>query len=294
MAQTPQFLNRPGGRRVAVHDLTPQASPDAPVVLLSHPAPGSGAFDPDPGATAAHGVRLLSLDRPGYGGSDSVAEADGFATIPAAADDAAALLEAVLPAGGRAGVAGWSAGGRVALALAARRPDLVSRVAAIATPAPDEEVGWVPDEYRAQVAALRGRPAPEVHAALTAAFEPMLAALSGPARFAMFGVADVDAPVLAGDDVADRLSAMADEAEAKGSAGMVADIISYMLQPWGFERADVRAPALLAYGGADPIGPEHGRWWAAALPDARLEVHDELGHLLVVPTWDRTLAHLTG
>ena len=52
-------INRDGHRR-RVHDLTPDAPADAPVVLLCHAAPGSGAFDPDPAVTAARGVRLLS------------------------------------------------------------------------------------------------------------------------------------------------------------------------------------------------------------------------------------------
>jgi hypothetical protein len=43
------------GRTVAVHDLTPNAPADAPVVLLCHSAPGSGSFDPDPDATAVAG-----------------------------------------------------------------------------------------------------------------------------------------------------------------------------------------------------------------------------------------------
>lgn len=75
-------------------------------------------------------MRLVALDRPGYGGSDPVV----------AAVDAAAVLEKVLPAGATAGVAGWSSGGRVV--LAALRPDLVGRVAVIGTLAPDEEVPW--------------------------------------------------------------------------------------------------------------------------------------------------------
>src|SRR5918997_3625352 len=89
------------GRTVAVHDLTPDAPTDAPVVLLCHAAPGSGAFDPDPETTAARGVRLLALDRPGYGGSDAVQ--DGFATVGDAADDAAALLTGTLAAGAAPG-----------------------------------------------------------------------------------------------------------------------------------------------------------------------------------------------
>src|SRR3954449_12040371 len=91
------------GRAVAVHDLTPGAPADAPVVLMCHAAPGSGSFDPDPEVTAAAGIRLIEVDRPGYGGSDPVK--DDFATIGLAAGDAAAGLADVLPAGGRGGAA---------------------------------------------------------------------------------------------------------------------------------------------------------------------------------------------
>ena len=142
-------LVRPG-RRVAWHDLTPEAPAGAPVVLLSHAAPGDGSFDPDPAVTAAHGVRLVAPDRPGYGGSDPVG-ADEFASIDLAADDAAALLDELLAPGGTAGVVGWSAGGRVALALAARRPELVDRVAVLGSPARTSRCrgsGRVPARHR--------------------------------------------------------------------------------------------------------------------------------------------------
>src|SRR5690349_18219262 len=92
------------GRSIAVPDLIPDGPADASVVLLCHLAPGSGTFDPDPGATAAHAVRLVGVDRPGYGGSAPLE--DAFATIGGAADDAAAVLTAMLPVGATAGVAG--------------------------------------------------------------------------------------------------------------------------------------------------------------------------------------------
>jgi pimeloyl-ACP methyl ester carboxylesterase len=288
---TQHLLRRPDGRRVAMHDLTPDAPAGAPVVLLCHAAPGSGAFDPDPAATAAQGIRLVAPDRPGYGGSDPVS-GGAFATVETAADDAAAVLESVLPPGGTAAVAGWSAGGRVALALAARRPDLVGRVAVIGTPAPDEDVPWIPEEKRAGVEALRGAPAEAAHEALTAAFGPVLVALSGDARFGLVGIDEVDGPVLAEQGVADRVRAMLDEALAQGGAGMVADIAGYTLRPWGFDPADVAAPVLLGYGSADAIGHAHGVWWQRALPDARLEMVPGAGHLLVVPFWRRVLTHL--
>ena len=275
------------GRTVSVHDLTPDAPADAPVVLLCHAAPGSGAFDPDPVVTAARGVRLLSLDRPGYGGSEPV---DGLATVGGAADDAAALLAEVLPDGATAGVAGWSAGGRVALALAARRPELVGRVALVGTPAPDEAVPWYGDDNRAMVDALRGRAVPDAVAALTAAFAGF--PLDAEALLDLSGVGKADAAVLT-PAVRARLLASLDAATAQGLAGMVADLAGYTLADWGFTPSQVAADVLLAYGADDErVPPAHGEWYHAQLPSSQLEVWPEVGHLVVVPAWRRVLDHL--
>jgi pimeloyl-ACP methyl ester carboxylesterase len=278
------------GRTVAVHDLTPDAPAGAPVVLLCHAAPGSGAFDPDPAATAAHGVRLLSLDRPGYGASDPVG--DAFATVGDAADDAAALLAEVLPDGATAGVAGWSAGGRVALALAARHPGLVGRIAAIGTPAPDEEVPWYGDENRAMVEALRGLPPRAATAALTAALATLPVDPDG--LLALAGVADADAAVLT-PPVRDGLRAMLGVAAAQGHTGMIADLVGYTLADWGFTPPQVAADVLLAYGADDErVPPAHGEWYRDRLPSAELQVWPGVGHLVVVPAWGRVLEHLRG
>jgi pimeloyl-ACP methyl ester carboxylesterase len=288
---TPRFFTRPGGRRIAVRDLTPDAPADAPVVLFCHIAPGSGAFDPDPEVTAARGVRLITVDRPGYGGSDPTG--DEFASVGLVTADAVAVLEDVLAPGATAGVIGWSAGGRVALSVAARRPDLVSRVAVIGTPAPDDEVSWIPEEYKAGIEALQGASAADAHAALTAAMGPMVESMTGDDRFAVLGVGEADAAVLARPGVADRLRVMIDETFEQGVAGMVEDVAGYTLQPWGFEPADVAADVLLGYGADDTLGEPHGRWWQQALPKAHLEIVPDVGHLVVVPFWDRALAHVT-
>jgi pimeloyl-ACP methyl ester carboxylesterase len=84
--------------------------------------------------------------------------------VASAADDLAAVLDTLHAE--RVGVAGWSAGGRVALALAARRPDLVDRVAVLGTPAPDEEEPWIEPEQRAQLERLRNLAPEEVHSEL--------------------------------------------------------------------------------------------------------------------------------
>lgn len=278
------------GRTIAVHDLTPDAPTDAPIVLLCHAAPGSGSFDPDPEITVAARVRLLGVDRPGYGGSDPVK--DAFATIDLAADDVAAVLADVLPENGTAGVAGWSAGGRVALALAARHPALVGRVAVIAAPAPDEEVPWYGDENRAMIDALRGLPVADADTQLTAVFEGMLAAAGDEVLMGLAGVDDADARVLTAP-VRERLRAMLDSAIAQGASGLVADLGGYTLADWGFTPAQVAADVLLVYGADDQrVPPAHGEWYREQLPSAELELWPGAGHLVVVPAWQRVLSHL--
>ena len=80
---------------------------------------------------------------------------------------------------------------------------------------------------------------------------------------------------------------------AQGVTGLAADIARYSLQPWGFDLSEVRPKTLLLYGSQDPIAASrHGRWWQQRLPDARLEMVPQAGHLLVIPMWQRVLSHL--
>ena len=277
------------GRRVAVHRL---ADGSRRTVLFFHAAPGSGRFDPDPAATEKRQVTLLAPNRPGYGDSDPVT-GQAWASVASAADDTAEMLQQQMKSG-RVGAAGWSAGGRVALALAARHPDLVDRVVIMATPAPDEAVPWIPPEQKLGLAALRGRPPAEVHAALSAQLSQMVPAGASPtAALAMLSQGPDDVDALAAPGARDRLIAMLQEALAQGMAGVAADIAGYCLKPWGFEPAQVHAKTLCLYGQKDPIaGTRHGAWWQKNLPDARLEMVPATGHLLVVPMWARALSFL--
>lgn len=114
-----------------------------------------------------------------------------------------------------------------------------------------------------------------------------------PAAPAVLGANPADEAALASHGARDRLAAMLAGAFAQGAAGMVADIAGYCLQPWGFASAEVRDKTLLLYGARDPIAAQrHGSWWQRQLPDARLEMSPGAGHLLVMPTWRRALAHL--
>src|SRR5262245_23933202 len=104
-----ETLRLPDGRRLAWAEW---GRPDGPPVLLLHSSPGSRLLDPDPAATAAAGVRLLTVDRPGFGGSEPNPDptfagfAADLATLAAELD----LRDLALM--------GWSGGGQYALAAA--------------------------------------------------------------------------------------------------------------------------------------------------------------------------------
>jgi pimeloyl-ACP methyl ester carboxylesterase len=70
-------------------------------------------------------LRIVAYDQRGHGASDSP-DRDGYST-EALADDLAAVLEEVLPAGRKAVLAGHSMGG-MAIMAAAPRPDVLGRV----------------------------------------------------------------------------------------------------------------------------------------------------------------------
>ena len=281
-----QTITLPDGRTVAYDVIGPD---DGPVVVLHHAAPGSRRFDPDPAVTAAAGVRLVTIDRAGYGDSDPL-PATTLPTIPQHAADAAAVLDHL---GIRSAVlAGWSAGGRVAAALAAARPDLAAALFLIGAPAPDDEVPWIDDAYRPAIAAMRAAPA--------GAVELMVANLTAPGggddaaggETALLTAGPADDALLAGDvALRDRIVAMLAAAMAQGPVGVAADIVSYTVADWGFDPASIGAPTTCLYGADDLlVAPAHGEWWAARIPAAELDVVDGAGHLVVVPAWPRVVA----
>jgi pimeloyl-ACP methyl ester carboxylesterase len=271
------------GRRLALDERGPA---DGQVVLFLHPAPGSRLLDPDPAVTARRAVRLFSADRPGYGAS-SPPPSGAVPTLAAAADDLAEALSHL--AVGPVGVVGWSSGGRVALALAARHPGLVRAVTLVATPAPDEQVRWIPDGYREALAAMRAEPSSAM-----AMLTPMLEG-AAPDVGAVAAGADDEAALARRPDRRGRLIAMLQEGQCAGAAGAAADIIAVNVAPGADQLDAVTAPVSLFYGEADDLVPAaHGRWWAEALPNSRLVIVPGIGHLVALTAWDGILTSVCG
>ena len=284
-----EIIRLKSGRRVALHQLAKGSRQQT--IVFCHPAPGAGNLNPDPEETTKRQVTLISVDRPGYGDSETIRD-DEWVSVATSADN----LDEVLKQSniGQVGVAGWSAGGRVALALAARHPNLVDRVAIIGTPAPDEIVPWIPAEQKQVLENLRDLPPAKVHQELAAQFSSMLSHdSSNEALLSLIGYGPADAKILVLPGASNRLLFMLQAAFAKGTAGLAADVAGYCLQSWGFEPAQVQAKTLCLYGSKDPIANlRHGNWWQKNLPNARLEMAPDAGHLLIIPMWRRVLSHL--
>ena len=287
-----------GGRRLG---LTAFGDPAMErVVVLCHPAPGAGGFDPDPPVTSHWGVHVISVDRPGYGSSTPLDDEvrPGIGTW---ADDLAEYVTLVIEQAretGRTpldkiGVVGWDAGGRVALAMAARHPGLVDRVAVVATPAPDSAVPWVPEEQRTVLEELLRLPVPEAKRRLRERLGGGLPNGRPGVELLASGEADLallDAPGLRG-----RLERMLQHAYDQGAVGVADDLLSSARDDWGFDLDDVKAPTLLVYGAKDRLVPSaHGRWYRRHLRGAstHLTVVPRAGHLVIAPAWQRVLQHV--
>jgi pimeloyl-ACP methyl ester carboxylesterase len=64
-----------------------------------------------------------------------------------------------------------------------------------------------------------------------------------------------------------------------GVDGWVDDDLA-MLQPWGFDVADISVPVLVRYGLTDVfVPPSHGEWLAANVPGCIVKVSDAAGHM---------------
>jgi pimeloyl-ACP methyl ester carboxylesterase len=291
------------GRRVGVTTLGDPVAER--VVVFCHPAPGSSMFDPDPDESANRDVHIVSLDRPGYGSSDPWP----FGTWPSivrAADDIAEYIRDMKRYEGPIGVhrppaigiAGWSAGGRVALAFAARHTDLVDRVAVVATPAPNEHVRWIPPELQKLSDELGQQPPDVALSRLSAMMQGQADAVNaadgeGAVPLDLLGAGPADAGALHRRGLHDRLGRMLFDAFRQGAAGVAGDVLSYTARPWGFDPKDVQAKTLIVGGQADPIaGNAHAAWYQKALPDARTEMVPGVGHLVIAQAWGRVLSHL--
>lgn len=245
------------------------ATDGAPGVLALHPLALSGAVWNGAGDGAAARLGLIGLDARGHG--DSPWDGKSF-TVEDMADDAAAVIEAT--ASGPVGVIGLSMGGSTALVLAARHPELVSRVVIA-----DGSACYGPD--RVEVWAERAR---------SAEFKPRTEQLEFQ-RDRWFGTAFRAAHPETVSRVCDlflRTSGAAHAAACRALGGLDA----------ADQLGRISAPALVVVGSEDyATPPAMARAIAAGIPGAELMVLAGARHMSLVErpsAWARIEAHLCG
>ncbi|WP_448003504.1 alpha/beta fold hydrolase [Agromyces bauzanensis] len=253
------------GRVLRAYDAGPDAASTL-VLVWHHGSPQTGApLDPVVAAAAARGIRLISYARPSYGGSSPNPGRD----VASAAADVAAVADAFSV--DRFAAMGASGGAPHALAGAALEPVRVRAVVSIAGIAPfTEAFDWFagmrsPDALRA---ALDGREA-RARFAETEEFDPE-----------QFLPADYAA--LEGEWVS--LGTDVGRSDAFGPDGLIDDDVAFT-SPWGFDLEQVTAPVLLVQGEGDRVVPRtHAAWMLSRLPNARLWMRLDDGHVSVLGT----------
>jgi len=255
-------------------------TPGSPTaVFWLHGSPNVGS-PPEPlfAAAEANGLRWVSYDRPGYGGSSPH---DGR-TVSSAAADVAAVADAL--GIGRFAVLGHSGGGPHALACAALLPERVIAAVSVSAPAPfdanglDWFAGWSPGIAAENRAAVGGRAALEAHWA-EAEPEDM-------------GAFFTEADIAALDGSWSWLADVAGQAMQQGSEGLAEDTLA-AVRPWGFWPSAISVPVLIMHGARDKMVPcAHGEWLAARCPAAELRAVPDAGHITVLDSAPQALQWL--
>jgi pimeloyl-ACP methyl ester carboxylesterase len=262
--------------------------PSGQPVLLFHGSPSSRLFCPDPAATAAAGVHLVTIDRPGYGRSD---HQPGRTILDWPAD-----VEQLVDTTGlaRFAVVAHSSGGPYALACATRMPGRVTRIALVSCVVPIDEVpaaeAELDDSGRELVELARRNP--EEAAAGIATAASWLA--HEPDRFLTLPRPASDAQLLQDPQIRAMYLAAVREAVRQGLSGYASDEVLER-RPWGFRLADVEADVTVWHGDRDQYIPRpHVEAMAGRLRRARTEFYPDLAHGLIVQRWATVLDDLVG
>jgi pimeloyl-ACP methyl ester carboxylesterase len=226
------------------------------------------------------GIRLISYDRPGYGGST----ARPGHTVASGAEDVRAIAEAL--GHDRLGIWGQSGGGPYALACAALLPDMAVAVGARASLAPYGVEGF---DYFAGMGELNAEDIklffsdPEASRRMRRkAWEEARSATPEQLAEVMKSVlSPVDAEAMTGG-LAQWLADSARDGLAAGDQGWWDDGVSHVTS-WGFDLHDIRVPVKIWHGRQDRSVPvQHGEWLAAAVPGAEADISDSDGHLTMI------------
>ena len=248
-----------------------------PVISL-HGTPGCRLNrHPNEELVRSAGARMISYDRPGYGGSDR----HRGRTVADVASDVAAIADRLGLE--RFSVSGASGGGPHALAVAALLGDRVIRAACVMSLAPFAALGagWFTGMDPENVAefgwALEGEERLAAELELHDTEQRERVAVDPAKMLENFDLPESDKQVLGRQDFAAMWREVTIEQTRNGVWGWVDDDLAFV-SGWGFDPATIAVPTLVWYGTSDVIvPPRHSEWIASAVPGAVVR-RTEFGH----------------
>ena len=257
----------------------------APVVLF-HGSPSSRLFCPNETVTTSAAVRLITIDRPGYGRSDF----DPERTMLGWVDDVTELIDALGLA--RFALVAHSSGGPYALACATKLASRLTAVSLISSVAPLDEVPSAYDQLaqdeRTLVELAREDPAAAMRQVAAGAWW----LIDQPERFLQAPRPEPDRALLAEPTVSAMFLAALREAVRGGLDGYACDEVLER-RPWGLRLADVNVDVHLWHGGLDPYIPmSDAAYMAHTLPSCQPTFHPDDGHGLILSRWGEILRAL--
>jgi pimeloyl-ACP methyl ester carboxylesterase len=253
--------------------------PDGRPIVSIHGTPGSRLNrHHDESTIAAAGARLITYDRPGYGGST---RAPGRIVNDCVAD----VVELINSLGiGRFAVVGGSGGGPHSLAVAAGLPQRITRAACVVGIAPYDVLGeqWLagmdPQNVKEFGWALAGEATLRVE--LRNEADGMLERIAADPGTVLgeFEIPDSDREILGRPDVASVMREAMTASVGSSVDGWIDDDIAFT-KPWGFDPATISVPTTVWWGALDVlVPPRHGEWLARTVPDATPRVASDGGH----------------
>jgi pimeloyl-ACP methyl ester carboxylesterase len=282
-----------GDRSLRVRDA---GDPYGTPIVYFHATPGSRidmAFADD--IAGELGVRIVSFDRPGYGGSTPAA----FGLVSVASDAGAIADELGIE---RFATLGQSGGGPFSLAAAATLGDRVTRAGVASGAGPfglvPGSLGQLDETDTAAVSLLPGDPI-GAQRGFASGFEPLVSAFRGATSadiVAAFhdSLSRRDNELMQDEHLMTALGNSMRESLRQGPDGGGWDNVAWV-GTWEIDVTTIRCPVLLWYGDEDRFcPPAHGEWLRDNIAGAELTMRPGEGHFGFIEHTAEILTALTG
>lgn len=265
--------------------------PSGKPVILFHDLWGNRTLrHPDDAIIKQLGIRLIGIDRPGYGMSTRKMDR----TFMDVVDDTMMLVKALNLS--QFAVLGYSAGAPYALATAYRFPQFVTRCAVVSSlPPMDDPQGFqaINSNY-ARLFQLASNMETFYRILMQGFF--WIDSQRQPDQYIHELTASmpiVDQEIMKNVNVFQERRAMWDTIRQNGSDTFVDEMVT-LVKSWGFRLQSIQTPVDIWWGESDTFSaPAVGKRMADFMPNATLHLTPKAGHLILYSHWQPILEHLT-